>query len=84
MKLVLQIALGVFLGALASQMVMEGWHAHETRLADEAAVQVKVEREKARREQAERIRSMLMQGFQGKGTKPGVPPPGFSPDDAQE
>lgn len=82
MKLTLKIALGVFLGALASQMVMEGWHAHQERLAKEAATQAKAEHEKARREQAERVRSMLMQGFRGKATT-GVPPPGFVPDDAQ-
>lgn len=83
MKLVLQIALGVFIGALASQMVMEGWHAHQERLAKDAAAQVKAEHEKARREQAERVRNMLMQGFQGKDTTLGVPSPGFVPDDAR-
>ncbi len=83
MKLILKIALGVFLGALASQMVMEGWHAHQERLAKEAATKVKDEHENARREQAERVRSMLMQGFGGKATKPAVPPPGFAPDGTQ-
>jgi hypothetical protein len=82
LKLILKIALGVFLGALASQMVMEGWHAHQERLAKEAATKVKTEHDKARREQAERVRSMLMQGFRGK-MKPAVPPPGFAPDGAQ-
>jgi hypothetical protein len=64
-------------------MIMEGWHTHKERLAKDAAAQARAEQEKARREQADRVRSMLMQGFQGKKTKPGVPPPGFVPDDAQ-
>ena len=29
MKLVLQIALGVFLGTLASQFTMDGWRSHQ-------------------------------------------------------
>jgi hypothetical protein len=83
LKLILKIALGVFLGALASQMVMEVWHAHQERLAKEAATKVKTEHDKARREQAERVRSMLMQGFRGKAIKPAVPPPELAPDGAQ-
>jgi|GEM_PF-5807407 len=29
MKLVLQIALGVFLGTITSQLSIDGWHAHQ-------------------------------------------------------
>lgn len=79
MKLVLQIALGVFLGALASQLSVEAWRAHrddEAKAAAEAAF-------KLRAENGARVRAMLMQGRQGQPPKANNLPPSFIPDDVQ-
>jgi len=79
-KLVLQIALGVFLGALASQLSVDAWRAHahkEEKAAIEAAFRLRAENQN-------RIRALFMQGRQGQmpsATK--NPPPGFIPEDVQ-
>lgn len=76
MKLVLQIALGVFLGTLASQFIIDSWHTYQQDLAKAAS-------EKVRLEQNERIRALFMRGGQGNTSGIGKPPAGFVPDDAQ-
>ncbi len=77
MKLVLQIALGVFLGALASQLTIDAWRAHRAEAAQAAILNKRAENE-------ERIRGLFMQNRQGQvpGTK--TPPPGFVPEDVQD
>jgi len=85
MKLMLQIALGVFLGSLSSQLTMEAWHAHQEAIARESANKLNLEQEKARLEQGERIRALLLQGRKLKEPDGmGVPPAGFVPDDARD
>lgn len=83
MKLILQIALGVFLGTLSSQWVMESWHVHKETTAKEAAEKISREQAKIRQEQGERIRALILQERQGKSSGATSPPPGFVPDDAQ-
>lgn len=83
MKLILQIALGVFLGTLVSQLAIDGWHTHQEDLAKEAAEKLEAEQEQVRLEQGERIRALLLQGRQGKPPAASKPPNGFVPDDAQ-
>lgn len=84
MKLVLQISLGVFFGSLASQFVMDHWHIYQDRLVKEAEEKVRLEEERARLEQGERIRALLLQSRQAKpSSSKGESPPGFVPDDAQ-
>ena len=62
MKLILQIALGVFLGTLASQLTIDSWHTHQEGIANLAAEKLRVEQERVRLEQGERIRALLLQG----------------------
>lgn len=83
LKLVLQIALGVFLGTLTSQLTIDSWHTHQEGIAKEAAEKLRVEQEKVRLEQGERIRALLLQGRQGNTPGASKPPPGFVPDDIQ-
>ncbi len=83
MKLTLQIALGVFLGTLASQLTFDGWHTHQEGIAKEAAEKLQAEQERVRLEQGERIRALLMQGRQGNTSGASKPPAGFVPDDVQ-
>jgi hypothetical protein len=83
MKLVMQIALGVFLGSLASQFTFDAWHIHLKAIAKEAEEKLHAEKQRVRDEQAERIRALLMRGRKEKNSGPIVIPPGFVPDDAQ-
>ncbi|MGZ4981506.1 MAG: hypothetical protein ACXWAB_08680 [Methylobacter sp.] len=83
MKLTLQIALGVFLGTLASQFTIDGWRTHQEGIAKEAAEKLQAEQERVRTEQGERIRALLLQGRQGNTPDAGKPPTGFVPDDGQ-
>ncbi|TAN68705.1 MAG: hypothetical protein EPN17_08625 [Methylobacter sp.] len=62
MKLILQIALGVFLGTLASQFAIESWHTHQEGIAKQAAEKLRAEQDRIRLEQGERIRALLLQG----------------------
>ena len=78
MKLVLQIALGVFFGTLTSQLTVDSWHTHQQTLAKTAADKFRSDQERIRIEQGERIRSLLLQGRKGN-----TPSAGFVPDDAQ-
>ena len=83
MKLILQIALGIFLGSLASQFAIDAWHAQQESIAKEATEKLQAEQERVRLEQGERIRALLLQGRQGKTTDTSKPPTGFVPDDVQ-
>jgi uncharacterized protein YlxW (UPF0749 family) len=65
-KLVLQIAFGVFLGALASQLVTESWRSYHEQQAKEAERDELVVKERARNEQMQRARELLMRQLQGK------------------
>ena len=62
MKLILQIAFGVFIGTLASQLTIDGWRSHQEGIAKEAAEKLRTEQEKVRLEQGDRIRALLLQG----------------------
>ena len=60
MKLVLQIAMGVFLGALMSQLLLDQWHSYQAQHAVEAERQRLAVQEKARNERDQRVREVLM------------------------
>ena len=83
MKLILQIALGVFLGTLASAVTMESWRLQRESEAKQAAENLRLKQEQARHEQGERIRAMLLRGQSGGEEAQKKPPVGFVPDDAQ-
>lgn len=61
-KLILQIALGVFLGTLASQFAIDSWHIHQESIAKQAAEKLRAAQDRIRLEQGERIRALLLQG----------------------
>jgi len=83
MKLILQIAIGVFLGTLASQFTMGSWRSYHENIAKEVAEQLRTTQEKVRNEQGERIRALLLQGRQNNSHDSRKPPAGFVPDDVQ-
>ena len=82
MKLTLQIALGVFLGTLAAQLLLDNWHKHQAQLAQIAEQQRLIEQENARLTQADRVRALFLQSQQQKPQSAQHPPIGFVPDDA--
>lgn len=84
MKLVLQIALGVFIGALATGLTLDVWRNYSETQAKKIADEVLAKQEKARHEEGERIRALLLQSRQN-NNQPIVnrPGPDFIPDDAQ-
>lgn len=81
MKLILQIAFGVFLGTLASQFTFDSWRTHQESIIKEAGEKLRADQARARLEQGERIRALLLQGRQGNSPKANKPPAGFVPDD---
>jgi hypothetical protein len=81
-KLILQIALGVFLGALASQFVFDTWHTYQESIAKAVSEKLRAEQEKVRLEQNERIRALFIRGSQPTPSS-NKPPPGFVPDDSR-
>ncbi|MGZ6005787.1 MAG: hypothetical protein ACXWLH_06645 [Candidatus Saccharimonadales bacterium] len=83
MKLILQIALGVFLGTLVSQLVINSWHAHQEGVAKVAAARQRAEQEKVRVEQGEHIRALLLQSRQNNTLDARKPTASFVPDDVQ-
>jgi hypothetical protein len=83
-KLILQIALGVFLGTLASQFTFDGWRTRQESIAKQTAEKLRAEQERVRLEQGERIRALLLQNRQGNTPGSSKPPAGFVPDDVQE
>jgi hypothetical protein len=66
MKLVIQIAMGVFLGAFMSQLLLDQWHSYQAQHAVEAERQKLAVHEKARNERDQRVRKVLMGQLQGK------------------
>ncbi|MEE9398606.1 MAG: hypothetical protein V3V31_16530 [Methylococcales bacterium] len=62
MKLVLQIAFGVFLGSLGSGLVIDYVQAYQDRIIKEVEATKLAEEKKARREQGRLIREMLLKG----------------------
>ncbi|WP_411726948.1 hypothetical protein [Methyloglobulus sp.] len=66
MKLVLQIAMGVFLGALMSQLLLDQWHSYRAQHVAEAERQRLAVQEKTRNERDQRVREVLMGQLQGK------------------
>ncbi|MCQ8129727.1 hypothetical protein [Methylomonas rivi] len=84
MKLILQIAVGVFLGSLGAWIVADIWHGRQEQNAKQVAEQRHAEQEKLRRAEGERIRALLLQGRQAGNAAGSIKPPaGFVPDDAQ-
>jgi hypothetical protein len=65
MKLVLQIAMGVFLGALMSQLLLDQWHTYQAQHVVEAERQRLAVQEKERNDRGQRVREVLMGQLQG-------------------
>jgi hypothetical protein len=85
MKLVLQIALGVFLGTLASAVTMENWRLQRENEVKQVAENLRLKQEQARHEQGERIRAMLLQGHASGGAAVhNSSRGGFVPDDTKQ
>jgi hypothetical protein len=83
-KLVLQIAFGVFIGALASKFAFEGWREYQENKARQVAEKVRLERQRTQRLEGERMRALLLQGRQLKSSDPSLESPsGFVNDDAK-
>lgn len=82
MKLILQIAFGVFLGSVTAQFTMELYHNHQAELAKQQADKLKAEQEKKRQEQVNLLRNILMQNQRGNNAASPKLPDGFVPDDA--
>jgi hypothetical protein len=83
MKLILQITLSVFLGTLAAQFTIDSWRTHRENITKAAAEQLRIQQEKVRQEQGERIRNLILQNRQGNTPTPSKPPIGFISDDAK-
>jgi hypothetical protein len=66
LKLVIQIALGVFLGALASEALISTWHSYRDRVATEAESARLAEQEKARIEGITRAQELIAKQLQRK------------------
>jgi hypothetical protein len=84
LKLILQIALGVFLGTLAAQLIIDRWRTHQEKMITFETEKLRLKQDNIRKEQGERIRNLLLQGHQGSQQNAIKPPPDFVPDDAQK
>lgn len=82
MKLVIQIALGVFLGTMASQFAFESWRSHQEYNAMAASEKRRTDQQRARLNLNARIREAIMQSQRVKSSDSNTLPPGFIPDDA--
>lgn len=67
MKLILQIAIAVFFGSLASQYVYERWHSFNAQKAAEVETRTLAEQKRLREEQGAKIRELLMRAKREKG-----------------
>ncbi|MGH8520177.1 MAG: hypothetical protein ACREU9_01765 [Gammaproteobacteria bacterium] len=67
MKLVFQIAIGVFIGALASQYAFEQWRSYEAQQTAEIEQKKLAEQKRLRDEQGAKIRELLMKARRAKG-----------------
>lgn len=81
MKLVIQIALGVFLGSLPALLIVEAWQNHRQELARMETEKLMEQQEEARLEQGERLRAILNQNQQINPAL-AIPNSGFVPDHA--
>jgi len=66
-KLVFQIALGVFIGALSSQYAFEQWRSYEAQQAAEVKQKELTEQKRLREEQGAKIRELLMRARREQG-----------------
>lgn len=82
MKLILQIAVGVFLGSLLSGFLLDTWSRYQDTLTKEAIEKKQQQEEKIRLEQADRIRSLFINAQQQKKQSQ-QPQIEFVPDDAR-
>jgi hypothetical protein len=83
MKLIVKIALGVFIGSVSAQVTMDKWHDYQEQQDKDLALKQEFETEKARLEQADRIRAMFLEHRKSKYSGKNKLPMGFVPDDAQ-
>jgi len=67
MKLVLQIALGVFIGALGSQYAFEQWRSYEAHQVAEIEQKRRAEQTRLREEHGAKIRELLMRARREQG-----------------
>ena len=81
MKLILQITLGVFLGTLAAQLVIDNWHKHQQTIAKANLEKIRSEQDRVRTEKGERIRNLLLQSRQVSPSIKNEPESVFVPDD---
>ena len=82
MKPFLQMTLAVFIGVLGAGLVIDRWHAHQERVAKEAAEKLYVEQDKHRQALLEQVRNAVMQrSGQRQETPPTMPPPETLPQD---
>ncbi len=82
MKLILQIALGVFIGATASQLLTDVWRDYRHGQAQQEEERLRAEQARIRQQQGERIRALLLQGRKQRTADSISPPEGYVPDDA--
>jgi hypothetical protein len=83
MKLIVKIALGVFIGSVSAQITMDNWHNFLEQKDKALALKQESETEKVRLEQADRIRAMFLEHRKIKNAGKNKVPMGFVPDDAQ-
>lgn len=83
MKLIIQIAFGVFLGTVTAQITVDSWHQFQEKKEKEQAQKQLYQLEKARLEQADRIRAMFLERRKNQKLENSKSPAGFMPDDAQ-
>lgn len=83
MKLVMQIALGVFIGSIASQLTLDNWHDYKASKIQAVAEALKAQQEQARKAQGDRIRELILNSRHRKPESGQKPPIDFVPDDAQ-
>lgn len=83
MKLVMQIALGVFIGSMASQLTLDKWHDYKASKIQAVAEVLKAQQEQARKAQGDRIRELILNSRQRKPEAGQKPPIDFIPDDTQ-
>jgi hypothetical protein len=83
-KLILQIAFGVFLGTLMAQFVIDSWHSHQEQINKHELEKASAERDKIRKEKGDYIRNLILQNRQGKVLEPRKPPNEFIPEDTQQ
>ncbi|MBK8816690.1 MAG: hypothetical protein IPN42_14820 [Methylococcaceae bacterium] len=83
MKLIIQICVGVFLGTISAQLVLDRWHRFNQQQETKLLQKKVLNKEKARLEQADRIRTLFLQHRKDKISEDNKPPMGFVPDDSQ-